>query len=188
MRRHTIIEYKSVLELLVKPGCPVCTFLKNEQASLLQKGLDLVGSLCNAHAWGLAAVSDARVAAPALLRCLEQSETLGEKRREDCGVCRRLRLIESGSLADLSSNASRAALMTWLDDGGAFCVPHSSKLRTNLDTDTASLIDKSDFGKRSELMATLKALISSEGGVAKEQAGTLGRAAEYLVSQRGLPE
>jgi hypothetical protein len=32
-----------------------------------------------------------------------------------------------------------------------------------------------------------EAVISSAGGAAKEQAGTLGRAAEYLVSQRGLP-
>jgi hypothetical protein len=187
VRRHAIIEYKSILELLVKPGCPVCTFLKNEQASLLQKGSDLFGSLCNAHAWGFAAVSDARVAAPALLGCLEQDETLGKKSRDDCGLCSRLRVIEGGAVSELSSSASRAALITWLDDDGAFCAPHSSRLRTNLDPDTASLIDKSDSRKRSELITTLKALISSAGGAAKEQAGTLGRAAEYLVSQRGLP-
>jgi hypothetical protein len=187
LRKHAISEYKSVLELLGKQsGCPVCAFLKNEQASLLQRGSDLSDGLCNPHAWGFAAVGDANVAAPALLHSLEQLDEPAGKRLRDCWLCRQLRMVEDHAVSDLSSIQGRAALGTFLTDGGALCAPHAAKLRNNSDPDTANLIEKSDLRKRSELIMTLKAFANNERGAA-EQAGALGRAAEYLVSQRGLP-
>jgi hypothetical protein len=187
LRRHAINEHKSVLELPGRPGCPVCAFLKNEQSSILQKGSDSPGGLCNSHAWGFAAVSDAGVSAPALLRSLEERETLTERRDENCWVCGRLRLVEDGAVSDFSSSSGRAALMMWLQQGGAFCAPHAAKLQKTLGPAAASLIDEADSRKRSELITALKALMSREEGGSSEQAGTLGRAAEYLVAQRGLP-
>jgi hypothetical protein len=187
VRRHAINEYKSVLDLLVKPGCPVCTFLKNEQASLLQKGSDSSGMLCNAHTWGFAAVSDARIAAPALLRFLEHGINYVGENPEECWVCARLQLVESAALSDLSSSANQSALITWLEDSGALCAPHSSKVKRHLDPQTANLINESDLRKRSDLITALKALMSQDESRASEQLGTLGRAAEYLVAQRGLP-
>jgi len=188
LRKHAITEYKSVLELLSKqPGCPVCAYLKNEQATLLQRGSDLSDGLCNAHAWGFAAVGDADVAAPALLRSLEQAKKPTERNPHDCWLCNQLRVAEDRAVSDLSSNAGRASLNVWLKDGGTFCAPHAAKLRRSSDPDTASLIEESDSRKRSELVTTLRALTSHERGGGTEQAGVLGRAAEYLVSQRGLP-
>lgn len=188
MRKHAITEYKSVLELLGKqPGCPVCAFLKNEQASLLQRGSDSSDGLCNAHAWGFAAVGDADVAAPALLRSLEQADNPAEKSLEGCWLCCQLRMVEDRAISDLSSRDGGTVLIAWMKDGGAFCAPHAAKLRRSSDPETASLIEKSDSRKRFELIATLKRLTSHERGAATEQAGALGRAAEYLVSQRGLP-
>jgi hypothetical protein len=188
LRKHAITEYKSVLELLGKqPGCPVCAFLKNEQASLLQRGSDSSDGLCNAHAWGFAAVGDADVAAPALLRSLEQVDNPAERSFEGCWLCSQLRIVEDRAISDLSSRDGGSVLIAWLEDGGAFCAPHAAKLRRSSDPDTASLIEQSDSRKRSELITTLRALTSPERGKAPEQAGALGRAAEYLVSQRGLP-
>lgn len=188
MRKHAITEYKSVLELLIKqPGCPVCAFLKNEQASLLQRGSDLSDGLCNAHAWGFAAVGDADVAAPALLRSLEQVDNPAKRSLEGCWLCSRLCMAEDRAVSDLSSGEGRAALNLWLKEGGAFCAPHGAKLRTSSDPDMASLIERSDSRKRSELITTLRALTSHERARAPGQAGALGRAAEYLVSQRGIP-
>ena len=188
MRKHAITEYKSVLELLGKqPGCPICAFLKNEQAGLLQRGRDSPGRLCNAHAWGFAAVGDADVAARALLGAFAQVETPAQKTLGDCWLCSRLRQLEDGAVSDLWSQSGRPTLVTWLKAGGACCAPHSAKLKRSSDADTASLIVESDSRKKSEILTTLKALISPEGGGATEQAGALGRASEYLVSQRGLP-
>jgi hypothetical protein len=98
-----------------------------------------------------------------------------------------LRLAENSAVSDFSSGGGRAALMQWLQQGGAFCAPHSAKLQKTLGPDAASLIDKADSRKRSELITALKALMSREEAGSSEQAGTLGRAAEYLVAQRGLP-
>jgi hypothetical protein len=188
LRKHAITEYKSVLELLGKqPGCPVCAFLKNEQASLLQRGSDSSDGLCNAHAWGFAAVGDADVAAPALLRSLEQVDNPAERSFAGCWLCNQLRMVEDRAISDLSSGDGVAVLMAWLKDGGAFCASHAAKLQRSSELDTARLIEQSDSRKRSELITTLRALTSPEGGRAPEQAGALGRAAEYLVSQRGLP-
>lgn len=188
MRKHAITEYKSVLEVLGKqPGCPICAFLKNEQAGLLQRGRDSPGHLCNAHAWGFAAVGDADVAARALLGAFAQVEIPAEKTAEDCWLCSRLRQVEDGAVSDLWSQSGRPALITWLKAGGACCAPHSAKLRRSSDPDTTSLIVESDSRKRSEILTTLKALISPEGRGTTEQAGALGRASEYLVSQRSLP-
>jgi hypothetical protein len=188
LRKHAITEYKSVLELLSKqPGCPVCAFLKNEQTSLLQRGSDSSDGLCNAHAWGFAAVGDADVAAPALLRSLEQADKPAERNPQGCWLCNRLRGAEDRAVSDLSSGEGRAVSTIWLKEGGAFCAPHAATLRKSSDPNTASLIDKSDLRKRSELITILKALTSHERRGATEQAGALGRAAEYLVSQRGLP-
>ncbi len=187
MRKHAITEYESVLELLGKQsGCPVCAFLKNEQASLLQKGSDLSDGLCNAHAWGFAAVGDTDVAATALLRSLERIDPVG-RRLENCWLCIRLRVVEDRAISDLLSSKGRATLNLFLEGGGSFCAPHAAKLRKSSDPEEANLIEKSDSRKRSELIMTLKALTSHERAGAAEQAGALGRAAEYLVSQRGLP-
>lgn len=188
MRKHVITEYKSILDLLIRQGgCPVCAFLKNEQASLLQRSSDLTGPLCNAHAWGFAAVGDAGVAASALLRSLEQLGNPAQKRLGDCWLCGRLQLSEDRAVADLSSGKGRTALGVWLQDGRGLCAPHSARLRRSSSPQTARLIENSDSHKRSELITALKALTSPERKGVTEQAGALGRAAEYLVSQRGLP-
>ncbi|MGA7409664.1 MAG: hypothetical protein WBW33_04205 [Bryobacteraceae bacterium] len=74
MRAHAIRDYESVLQVLSEPGCPVCAFLRNVQAKLLQEGeIEEFVALCNSQAWALAAVRDSAAVAPIFHALIRQS-------------------------------------------------------------------------------------------------------------------
>lgn len=54
------------------PGRPICAFLKNTQAKLLQSEVDAGPRLCNLHMWGVAAVRSTAAAAKLFISLLEE--------------------------------------------------------------------------------------------------------------------
>ena len=140
--------------------------------------------LCNFHAWGLAAVQDALAAAEVFIKLVD-----GPARHfaiaAECDICREIAAEEDLRLRELVSCLSRTEVSHWLRESAALCIPHGLKLRLQVPPVLAARIDGIIENYRRQLATELKHL-SAEPETDRAGWGALGRAAEFLVSQRGL--
>lgn len=184
MRAHEVKEYDSVLQALGEPGCPLCALLKNALAKFLQEeSTNEILQLCNAHAWGVAAVRQTETAAKIFLSLLNEGSDYGGR---ECSICLRLEQEEILRIQELISNLSRRTVVDWMKKHGVLCLPHGSKLRAEAPVSAHPLIDAVLERRASGLRIALIHLISEAAHGSTGQSGILGRAAEYLVAQRGL--
>lgn len=186
MRTHRqLVVYQSILQVLHEPGCPVCRFLKEYQAARLQKRSESeTHRLCNFHAWGLAAVQDAPAAAEAFIGILSQPE-LNANGTQACDVCSEVAAEEDLRIRELATCLHRPAVADWLRQEAVLCIPHATKLRRQVPLPLASRIDAIVQNYRQQLKEELDRL-RNEPGMDRSGWGALGRAAEFLVSQRGV--
>ena len=186
MRTHRqLVTYQSILQVLHDSGCPFCKFLKEFQASRLQNRSEAeTHRLCNFHAWGLAAVQDAPIAAQAFIGILNEPET-NASTAESCNVCDEVRAEEDLRIRELATCLHRPDVANWLRTEATLCIPHATKLRLQLPPVLASRLDAMVRGYRQQLKEELDQL-RNEPGLDRIGWGALGRAAEFLVSQRGL--
>lgn len=186
MRTHRqLVVYQSILEVLQEPGCPFCRFLKEFQAARLQNHpKEEIHRLCNFHAWGLAAVQDALAAAEVFIKLVDDAARYFAIASE-CDICREILAEEDLRLRELVSCLSRTEVSHWLRESAALCIPHGLKLRRQVPPVLAARIDSIIENYRQQLAEDLKHL-SAEPETDRAGWGALGRAAEFLVSQRGL--
>ena len=186
MRTHRqLVVYQSILQVLHEPGCPVCKFLKDYQAGRLQKRSESeTHRLCNFHAWGLAAVQDAPAAAQAFIGILSEPESVANG-TQACDVCSEVRAEEDLRIRELATCLHRPDVADWLRTEAVLCVPHATKLRREVPPVLAARIDAIVQNCRRQLKEQLDQL-RNEPDMDRNGWGALGRAAEFLVSQRGL--
>jgi glutaredoxin len=185
VRTHRqLVVYQSILQVLHEPGCPFCKFLKEYQAGKLQsRSGSETHRVCNFHAWGLAAVQDAPAAAQVFIDILGESEPLNGT--DVCDICNEIKAEEDLRIRELATCLHRAAVADWLRREAILCIPHASKLRRQVPLILASRIDAVVQNCRRQLKDELNQL-RNEPGNDRSGSGALGRAAEFLVSQRGL--
>lgn len=186
MRTHRqLVVYQSILQVLHEHGCPFCKFLKEYQAGRLQRRLESeTHHLCNFHAWGLAAVQDAPVAARAFIQILNEGEPIANG-SQTCDVCNEVMAEEDLRIREFATCLHRPDMADWLRTEAVLCIPHATKLRRQVPPILASRIDAIVQNCRQQLKEELDQL-RNEPGMERSEWGALGRAAEFLVSQRGL--
>ncbi len=184
MRAHRIKASQSVLQMLSEHGCPICAFLKNVQTKLVQDGdVTDFSQLCNAHAWAVAAVRQTETAARIFLALLEARPAEG---KHECSICLRLEQEEIFRLHELIVALDGRQALDWVKAHGVFCLPHGLRLRTEAPLAVRALIDEILDRRASELQSALTRLLADASQGISEHGGVLGRAAEYLVAQRGI--
>lgn len=186
MRTHRqLVTYQSILQVLHEPGCPVCKFLKEFQAARLQgRSESETHRLCNFHTWGLAAVQDAPAAAQAFIGILSEPEPIANG-KQACDVCNEVGAEEDLRIRELATCLHRAEVADWLRTEAVLCIPHATKLRSQVPPILAARIDAVVQNCRRQLKEDLDRL-RNEPGMDRNGWGALGRVAEFLVSQRGL--
>ncbi len=177
--------YQSILEALAEAGCPFCRFLKDYQAARLQIHSNRQFQyLCNFHTWGLAAVQNALTAAEVFLDLVEKSAIVtGE--HPSCEICSEVAAEEDRRIRELASCIHRTDVTDWLRKDAIFCIPHGTKLRHQVQPVVAARIDAIIDNHRRQLIQELETLHDTPQ-TDRPGWGALGRAAEFLVSQRGL--
>lgn len=184
MRPHKIINYTSILQVLDQKGCPFCVFLKNYQAALMQEPAQKgVVRLCNFHTWGLAATQNPMIAAQLFLALLSHSSEEGKS--AVCDICLLVRIEEEKRVREFVSYLDQRHVLAWLRTQGILCIYHGSKIKNGANPATASLIDIVIHRNHDKLIKELSQLLDQYDPNPVNW-GTLGRAAEYLASQRGL--
>ena len=184
MRANKIVHYESIVGVLREPGCPICRFVKNYQAALLQEpSAKDIQSLCNFHTWGLAATQRAPYAAR-LLETLLKKETAGSI-PANCDICVLLELEEDRRIREFISVREHTLVVQWLRSEPTLCVPHGIKLKRDAPQTMAATIGTILERSRSHLLRELTRLRQDVDPDATKW-GVLGHAAEFLVAQRGL--
>jgi hypothetical protein len=186
VRAHRlIVMHQSIEELLHEPGCPFCRFLKDFQAIHLQgDSAKEIHRLCNFHAWGVAAVQDAQAAAEVFLTLVNENGSIAD-RRPDCDVCRKVIEEEDRRIRELVTLLGKPDIVRWLRSEAVFCIPHALKLRQKVPLTLTARIDMIIENYREQLKDELLQL-RNDPSPDRPGYGALGRAAEFLVSQRGL--
>jgi hypothetical protein len=177
--------YRSILETLPEAGCPFCRFLKDYQSARLQNHSDRkIRSLCNFHAWGVAAVQNALTAVQVFADLLETAVREADE-KSGCDICNEISTEEDHRMREFVSCLERTDVAVWLRKDAVLCIPHAIKLRRRVKPVIAARVDTILDKCRRQLLEELKALRLMPQ--AKRPGwGSLGRAAEFLVSQRGL--
>jgi hypothetical protein len=184
MRPNRIKPYRSILDALDFPGCPICRFLKNHQSILMQEKTTLkIRHLCNFHTWGVAATQQTVSAANLFQVLLSTQED--SSLPSDCDICIALRTEERHRIQEFVKYADGLCVTKWLRSGSAFCVIHGAELERLLPSDIASEIVANMRAYRLQLGNELSRLRESPDPESAK-GGTLGHAAEFLISQRGL--
>lgn len=183
MRAHSVKHYNSIVQVLSEAGCPICAFLKNVQSKLVQESqIDEVVALCNHHAWAIAAVRERVQAAKIFLALIEKSRQ-GERR--ECSICIRLEQEETLRIQELLASLEQHHVLEWIEKRGVLCIPHAFRMYEDASEAGRALIDRVLNRSQDALGRMLReSLVDAMRD--SEHAGLLGKAAEYLVSQRGV--
>lgn len=186
MRSHRqLVVYESILQALHEHSCPFCRFLKEFQAARLQNPHQPeLHRLCNFHAWGLAAVQSAPTAAKAFIRLLQEPAP-GSNGSSGCDICKEVIAEEDLRIRELVSCVDRREVSHWLRADAVLCIPHAIKLRQKLPLVLTPRIDTIIRNYREQLTEELRNL-RDDPGPDRTGWGALGKAAEFLVAQRGL--
>jgi hypothetical protein len=186
MRTHKqLVLYQSSLQVLQEPGGPFCRFLKEYQTARLQNhSKEDIHSLCNFHAWGLAAVQNAPAAALVFIKLVDEPLSVS-KEDSACDVCREVLAEEGLRLREFVSCIAQTVVSQWLRGPAVLCIPHGTKLRRQVQPVVAARIDAIIESYRQQLAQELQHL-RDEPEPDRTGWGAIGRAAEFLVSQRGL--
>jgi hypothetical protein len=186
VRTHRqLTVYGSIFQALNKPGCPFCCFLKEFQAARLQNAPDVeIRNLCNFHMWGLAAVQNAPVAADVFLKLVDEplQAIQGDAR---CDICKEVSDEEDLRIREFVSCIDRDDIVRWLKGDAVLCISHGMRLRRQVPFVLTAHIDAILENCRQQLTYELQQL-RNELEPHRLGWGALGRAAEFLVSQRGL--
>lgn len=179
MRSHKVEPYRSVMDALAGPGCPLCRYLKNFQLKCVQVTLSPRPSwICNFHAWAIAATHDKRDASLVFLKLVSSKSLGGEG---VCDICAHIEKEDVAQLRLVATSFKTLSTERWLSAFGEMCIPHNLALRKNVPGEYIPTIDKALSSYRDRLVQTIQEQRVDEGG-----GGILGRAAEFLTGQRGL--
>jgi hypothetical protein len=185
MRFSTPVEYQTIGQALVKGVCPFCTYLKNFQSKILRELKDpaQVTSLCNFHAWAMAAASNKAVVS-CVFRILLNELSIKEAR--ECTFCKAISAEEEIRMKEFAGELSQARVLDWFNLNGTFCIPHGTRFLGYVPRPLQTVV--SDILKRNsaQLHEALEHLGSDIADEKGPGGGVLGHAAEFLVSQRGL--
>jgi len=184
MRANKIANYESILQVLGETGCPFCRFMKNYQTALMQEPSQKdIRHLCSFHTWGLAATQRASSAAQLFLTLLEK--TGDAPNTSACDICVLLGLEEDRRVREFISCLHHKLVTSWMRLHPVLCLEHGMKLKHGAPPVTGAVIDSIIENYRRQLAEELSQLRNVHDP-AETKWGTLGHAAEFLASQRGL--
>jgi hypothetical protein len=182
------VRQYTVAEAVAHGTCPICTMLRHRQTQLIEKtGVPSAKHLCNHHAWALARAAPGLVAADLLLQSLRMRRTEGTKAaRMPCDFCERLMQEECDKLKELARKMETSAFLEWMRLHGTLCLHHATRIAGELSPKGRKIIAELLSRTWKELERDLANYAQHAGRGEHAGGGVLGRAAEFLVCQRGI--
>jgi ferredoxin len=178
----------SVLLASAKGVCPICSLVRSFQNELIERlQPNWASTVCNYHAWAIAASSPASSVTEVFLTMLRETsirEASGEC--TDCDLCWSIREHEAVRLREFAAEMKRNRFAEWLARYGTLCRLHGATLQSMLPEEYAQVVSVVMKNNHQELEKSLMEFADKTRRGEHGGGGVLGRTAEFLVSQRGL--
>ncbi len=169
-------------------ACPVCTVLRHHQTRLVEvTGLPKASHLCNHHAWLLARSAPSAIATEIYTQVLDARRQQGAGSTEICAFCADLRREESLRLDELAEQVRTPSFADWMRRSGTLCLWHAHQLSNRLPAKERVLVEEVLSRTAEELYMDLRKCAVQARYGQHAGSGVLGRVAEFLVCQRGIP-
>lgn len=179
-------QSRKASDAIQEESCKICRALKEFQSDYVDMlSQRMPQSLCNFHAWLVAKVAEAGVAAEVLLRVLEHA-LKNDSSGAYCGLCAWIVREEERELGEFAQDLNRPEYLQRLRERGGLCIPHARKLFALVPNGIRDEITLALHRQAVELQRELVTLSRNAKAGITTHAGLLGRTAEYLVANRGL--
>lgn len=189
MRAQTAFERLPISSLAVKGSCPVCCAVKHFHESLPARlRTEAQPELCNFHAWLLAKSAQAEVAASLFLNALRTKERIAIPASPSrCTGCAKIHGEEVERLKEVAKELEQNSLTgMWMREHARFCVRHMLELKKQVPASLRKGLEEMSSRGAAELELELREFLQQARQGDHSGGGVLGRAAEFLVGQRGI--
>jgi len=174
--------------IVAKGTCPICAALKEFQNDFA-KTLPAreCGRFCNLHAWVIANSAPAESAATIFLESIRNPHWEPSPPNPDkCDFCKRMEVEKQTRIKQILEELGRPGLRSWLHEHGMLCFRHGTELIGKLPEALQKTVEEGMSRKARELERELQEFLQHAKAGDHTGGGVLGRAAEYLVAQRGI--
>jgi hypothetical protein len=188
MKATRTVFTEGIPQALAKGHCPVCSLLAGFQSQFIEgaKVAD-VSHFCNYHAWAAAKAAPADLAIRVFHRMVEQSGQASVPSGElSCDLCDKIRDQDRARTEEMIQQLKNPSVRQWMKLQGSFCIAHAKKIGDALPAELRDLVGEIMSRNRGELLEELTDLLGHLKQGDRTGWGSLGRAAEFLVSQRGI--
>lgn len=189
MRAQTALERLPISSLAVRRSCPVCCSVKHFHESLpVRLRTEAEPQLCNFHAWLLAKSAQAEIAASLFISALRTKNNIATSgSRSTCSGCGRIHEEEGERLIEVAGELERNSRSgIWLKEHARFCLRHMQELKKQMRANWRQTLDEMSSRGAAELEIELREFLQQARQRDHSGGGVLGRAAEFLVGQRGI--
>jgi hypothetical protein len=177
-----------ISNIVAKGTCPICAALKEFQnCSAKNLRASECVRFCNLHAWLIANSSPAESAAATFLESMRNPLWIpGTPTPSDCDFCERMEIEKQSRMTEIIEELDRPALRDWLHEHGMLCLRHGHELIQKMPEPLRPTVAEAMSRKARELEQELQEFLQHAKTGNHTGGGVLGRAAEYLVAQRGI--
>jgi hypothetical protein len=178
----------AISQAVAKGHCPICSLLTEFQEKFIEgTRITEVSILCNFHAWAVAKAAPADLAAQLFHRMVEKSGNPAVPGEElSCDLCKQIREQDRTRTNEMMLQLKTTSIRQWTKLQGSFCLAHAEKLVDALPSELSGMVGEIMNRNRKELLEELSALRVRLKRGDRTGWGSLGRAAEFLASQRGI--
>lgn len=177
-----------ISNIIAKGTCPICAALKEFQ-NYFAKNLRAseCGRFCNLHAWVIANSAPAESVATMFLESMRNPLwTPSMPSPSDCDFCKRMESEKQTRMTEIIEEMERPGMREWLHEHGMLCCRHGRELIQKMPESLRKTVDETMSRKARELEQELQEFLQHAKTGNHTGGGVLGRAAEYLVAQRGI--
>lgn len=182
------VQTVAMTEAVAHGACALCTVLRHYQTQVIMvRGVPSTRHLCNQHAWLVARSAPAALAARIYAQVLETRRSEQGHKERVCDFCAELRREEAVRLGELVQQMKAPSFAGWMRRSGTLCLRHAEQLSQKV-PGFQPIIDEILSRTIAELEEDLVKCVGHETNEAHNVGGgVLGRVAEFLVCQRGIP-
>lgn len=177
-----------ISNIVAKGTCPICAALKEFQ-TYFAKNLRAseCAHFCNLHAWVIANSAPAESVVAMFLESMRNPFWAPSMPSPiDCDFCKRMEIEKHTRMMEIIEELDKPALRDWLHDHGMVCLRHGHELIQKMPESSRHMVEETMSRRARELEQELQEFSQHAKTGNHTGGGVLGRAAEYLVAQRGI--
>jgi len=188
MKQEAPAPRLSITSIASRNACPVCVAMREFQTDLLKrlKPADCQ-QFCNTHGWVIANSAPAETVATIFLKAIANpawrpaSSISGE-----CDFCKKMLAEKEKRLGEIVEQLQEPRLRSWLHDYGMLCSRHGREVMSKMPEALRKSIEELIERNSGEIVEILEDYLRRVKQGSHVGGGVLGRAAEFLVAQRGI--